>query len=378
MIDPKKLITDLSIEELCGTAEKYYKNIPTPENLFSKPYNSIKETPELLYNLSLLLAGLQVGKSMTVLDFGSGVCWLSKLLNEMKLCTISVDCSETAINIGKDLFGKYPTINKPIKEPVFLKYNGHILDLPDESVDRIICFDVFHHIPNQKEIINEFCRILKPGGIVGFSEPGINHSQTPMSQQEMQNYNVLENDISLCEIWDIARTAGFTKTLCKLMQNPYFSIEIEDYTSVIKGSIPEHVTNSIIEPMKHNTIFFLYKGDFIYDSRMSFGLSHEMFYENNLLTIKNTGIAKWLCNNINDIGVVKLAAHKYSKDMQLIDFDYLRIRLEKDILPGEQIKIKIDTFQDDCILLFDMVSEDVSWFEALGSNTYRVKYPIDE
>jgi len=377
MINPKELIAKLNVEELCCTAEDYYKNIPSPENLFSKPYNSIKETPELLYNLSLILAGLQIGKSMTILDFGSGVCWLSRLLNEMKLCTISVDCAETAIAIGEKLFNKYPTINSSIKEPVFLKYDGHTLNIPDESVDRIICFDAFHHISNQKEIISEFYRVLKPGGIVGFSEPGIHHSQTPMSQQEMENYNVLENDILLNEIEDIAKTTGFTKLLCKVMQNPYYSIEANDYYSILDGEIPKHVVDSIIEPMKKNTIFFLYKGESIYDSRMSFGLSHEITYEAQgkklLFTIKNTGISKWIHSNTQDIGVVKLAAHKYNNNMELINFDYFRMSLDNDVLPGEQIQISTELDYEDCILAFDMVSEDVSWFETLGSKTCIVK-----
>jgi ubiquinone/menaquinone biosynthesis C-methylase UbiE len=31
-------------------------------------------------------------------------------------------------------------------------------------MDRIICHDGFHHIPNQAEIISELARVLKPGG----------------------------------------------------------------------------------------------------------------------------------------------------------------------------------------------------------------------
>jgi ubiquinone/menaquinone biosynthesis C-methylase UbiE len=100
-------------------------------------------------------------------------------------------------------------VGTPISEPVFLHFDGHKINLPDESVDRIICHDAFHHVPNQKEVISELGRVLKRGGIAGFSEPGRFHSQSPQSQSEMRNFNVLENDIIPTEIFSLAREYGF-------------------------------------------------------------------------------------------------------------------------------------------------------------------------
>lgn len=39
------------------------------------------------------------------------------------------------------------------------------------SVDLITCFGVLHHIPNVSRIVNEFFRVLKPGGYVLVREP---------------------------------------------------------------------------------------------------------------------------------------------------------------------------------------------------------------
>ena len=42
--------------------------------------------------------------------------------------------------------------------------------------------------------------VLKPGGMVGLSEPGPHHSKTAQSQMEMRQFKVLENDIIIEDI----------------------------------------------------------------------------------------------------------------------------------------------------------------------------------
>ena len=172
MIEPKKLMEELTIEDLCHTAELYYRNISDPTPQMAKPFSSILEAPDLLCKLGLLISGLKLGKSMVVLDFGAGTCWLSRFLNQLQCSTICVDVSITALNIGKKLFNNFPIIGELSNPPGSFILMAIALMIEDESVDRIVCFDTFHHIPNQNEILREFFRVLKPGGIVGFSEPG--------------------------------------------------------------------------------------------------------------------------------------------------------------------------------------------------------------
>jgi len=44
------------------------------------------------------------------------------------------------------------------------------IDLPDASVDMVFCHQSFHHLIKQEQAINEFFRVLKPGGILLFAE----------------------------------------------------------------------------------------------------------------------------------------------------------------------------------------------------------------
>lgn len=64
---------------------------------------------------------------------------------------------------SKTLKGKSITYIEP-------NINGK-LDFSNNSFDLITCFGVLHHIPNVSKIINEFTRVLKPGGYLLMREP---------------------------------------------------------------------------------------------------------------------------------------------------------------------------------------------------------------
>jgi len=164
LIDPHELMEKFGLEGLCDKADRYFQQVADPTPLMAKPLMNLKEAPGMLYHLGLLLEGLKLAKSMTVLDFGAGTCWLSRILNQLQCQVIAMDPSRTALDIGKRLFREYPIIGTPFAEPQFLRFDGRRIPIPDESVDRIVCFDAFHHVPNPKDVLSEFCRVLKTGG----------------------------------------------------------------------------------------------------------------------------------------------------------------------------------------------------------------------
>jgi len=384
VINPKDIINKTSVEELCLAADNYFKSITDLIPQISKPFSSLIETPALLQNMGILLSELHLGKTMVVLDFGAGTCWFSRFLNQLQCQTISCDVSKTALEMGKYLFAKFPIVGDFISEPLFLHFNGFKIDLPDKSIDRIICHDVFHHIPNQKTILSEFSRVLKNGGIVGFSEPGRFHSRAAQSQYEMKNFNVLENDVNIKEIFSIAKRNGFTNIRCKLSCDMVVPIEyyqeIEENTQNlnIKEDIFGNVRNEIVK----KTIFFLYKGDFVLDSRSHIGLSHHISISKNSysvmvnkgldlsLKILNNGKTKWLNENINNIGVVKVATHLYDSKDTLLNLDFSRHSFVNVIMPGEMVEKTITVkFNEPGMfrLCIDLVSEGICWFENIGS-----------
>jgi len=383
-INPRDVINTISVEELCETAENYYKTVSNPTPLMMKPFAFLHETPEMLQTMGLLLSGLHLGKTMTVLDFGAGTCWFSRFLTQLQCRVICCDASRTALGIGTRLYREYPIIGGTILEPSFLPFDGRRIDLPDEEVDRIICFDVFHHIPNVEEVLGEFARVLKKGGIAGFSEPGRNHSRTPAAQYEMKNYKILENDIDPDEIFSAARKGGFTDISIKLLGDR--DLSLNDFKTLFdagpKDTLKSEFFDAVRNTMSNRTIFFLSKGTAVPDSRSHVGLAHSIEIEPREYAVRqgrklqlsfrltNTGTAAWLHENFQIFGIVRLASHLYDGGGNLITIDFSRHGLPIRIMPGQTIPLNIDLElpgQGLFKLTFDLVAEGVTWFENVGS-----------
>ena len=152
-----------SEEELLARAEEFNRNAEVHwraiagetagrSHVLNKPLSTVQDTGPILYRLGLVLTELHLGIGHTVLDFAAGSCWLSSYLNRLRCRTVAVDVSPTALELGKELFRLDPR-HRPELEPRFLPYDGHRLPVPDESVDRVVCFDAFHHVPNQDEVL---------------------------------------------------------------------------------------------------------------------------------------------------------------------------------------------------------------------------------
>ncbi|MCA9874797.1 MAG: class I SAM-dependent methyltransferase [Anaerolineales bacterium] len=384
LINPQDLIHSLSIETLCTTAEAYYQAIVDPTPQMAKPFWSFLEGPLLLQHMGAVLSGLKLSKTMTVLDFGAGTCWLSRYLNQLQCQTISCDPSATALAIGKKLFADYPIIGDYVAEPRFLQFDGHTIDLPDQSVDRIVCFSAFHHIPNQAEVLAEFGRVLKEGGIAGFSEPGRYHSRQPQSQSEMRNFNVLENDIVLEEIFALAQPCGFTDLTYGLAANA--QISLKQYLNLTQNRWRPRVNASLVAHLKetavNQSIFFLHKGELALDSRSHVGLAHTIAVPHGRytltanedllldLTITNSGASRWLVENVQDIGVVKVGTHLFDAQGELLELDFSRHLFDQPTLPGATVHKQITvTFPQpgSYKLAVDLVAERVCWFENVGA-----------
>lgn len=257
-IVPRALIERHTVAEHVAFADKYFEAREGHDYLYQKPFYHPRDCAPALINLGQLLAGLRLEAGMEVLDFAAGSCWLSRILVQLGCKVTSSDASAKALEIGKELFKRYPPVMTQPVEPVFLPFDGVRLDLPDQSLDRVVVYDAFHHIPNIGDVLKEFHRVLKPGGLVGMSEPGRHHSKTEESQYEMRTFSVIENDFVLEHVWESAQEAGFVDIeICPVLRQPM--LNITQYKACIAGEVPPVLNRSIVEDTTSHSIFFLYK-----------------------------------------------------------------------------------------------------------------------
>ena len=394
LIAPADVARQYSLDELNDAADEYYRRVTDATPLMAKPFAYWHEAPQMLHDLGLLLGGMRMGKAMNVLDFGAGTGWLSRILAQLHCDVVSCDVSASALAIGRALFERYPPVGDESLPPAFLLFDGRRLDLPSESIDRIVSFDAYHHVPNPAQVIREFGRVLRTGGIVGFSEPGRFHSQSPQSQYEMRHHRVLENDIDINALFSAATGAGFTRIAVKGLTDIEFSLD--DYNAILSpagpsGSVKDRAWHAMASAMTNRSVFFLYKGDAVLDSRAHDGLAHRLEVDRaDVFTratepvrlrfhVENTGSARWLSAGRQIFGQVKLASHLATAEGQMLDVDFSREPLPRDVAPGERLDIAVDVvFPDsgDFLLTFDLVAEGVTWFENLGSRPVQVRVHV--
>jgi SAM-dependent methyltransferase len=427
LIDVRRLIEELSVEELCRTAEEFFARRADWNSLRAKPFAEIDETPELLVCFAQVVRGLRLLPDMTVLDFGAGSCWTSRFLSQLGLRVIALDVSPSALKMGKELYRRHPLIgNQPA--PRFLQFNGRTFDLPDASVDRISCWESFHHVPNPAQVLKEMARVLKPGGIAGFSEPGPDHSKSPQSQDEMRLNRVVENDVNVREIWAAAREAGFTEIKLALFNPEPFLLPLEEFEVYLTGRDDGgRYASEVRRQMESRRLFFLFKGESSAraDSRRREGLLAELRVEASSgsvaagrtlrlrVVVKNVGSAAWLPTPQEPqpgrasallarlrrrfreppmrvaspapprVGGVRLGVQLFDDRGELSEIDYYRHHLTpgegREIAPGETVEFTADVPMPRAgryTLQCDLVSEMVGWFEHNGSQTARLNVEV--
>jgi SAM-dependent methyltransferase len=394
LIKPKDIIDRTSAQTLNDAADEYYRRVPDPTPLISKPFAYWHEAPQMLHDLGLVFEGLHLGKAMRVLDFGAGTCWVSRILLQLNCEPIACDVSRTALSIGRRLFESYPPIGTPIYRPQFVVFDGRSLPLAADSFDRILSFDAFHHVARPDDVIREFARILKPGGIVGFSEPGRNHSASAQSQYEMRHHAVLENDIDLERLLPVSLDAGFTSVTVRALTS--FEFDGVGHAAVLRDNADAVLRRSVWQNIRHEminrTIFFLHKGPLQLDSRQHTGLAHQMVITPDRLRLKaqisgtfhceivNTGSATWLHEGPEIFGLVRVGSHLATAEGQLISLDFSRHPLPRVVKPGETVALSVSVALPSpgrYRLTFDLVSEGVTWFENTGSQPVVVTVEVE-
>ncbi|HEX8411995.1 MAG TPA: methyltransferase domain-containing protein [Thermoanaerobaculia bacterium] len=382
-IDVRKLIASTSIEELNRTAEEYFSSLENWEHHLAKPFANADDAPQLLITLGTILQGLQLAPGMTVLEFGAGTGWLSRFLTQLGCRMILLDVAPTALDIACDVYKRLPPIgDRP--EPRFLVFDGHRIELEDASVDRILCFDAFHHAPNPHDVLREFGRVLKPRGIAAFAEPGPHHSRTPQSQYEMRTYGVVEADIDIHDLWEAAKRLGFVDLKLAAFSVPPFHVSLAEYEELLaNGPALERWSAQTRDFLNNARTFFLTKaGAEVLDSRRTEGLRAEITATREGLlvhaTVRNTGKARWLDSH-EPHGGVALGAHLHDAQGHLIDLDYTRVPLPSPLDPGEETSVDMPLRPlppGHYVIELDCVAEKVAWFAQVGSTPTRLELDV--
>ncbi|WP_158747003.1 class I SAM-dependent methyltransferase [Acidisphaera sp. L21] len=380
LIDVKDLIGRYSNAEHVARADAYFAGVTLDDKLLRKPFFGIPDTRANMQGIGEVLQHLRLFPGARVLDFGAGTGWFSRILAMIECHPIAVDVSPIALNLGERAFGRDPTTTGLAVE--WRSFDGLSLPVESGSIDRIVCYDSFHHVADQAAILSEFYRALTDGGRVAFHEPGPQHSTIPVSQYEMRRHGVIENDIVVEEIWRLAESIGFSNLELTLSTPRTLSVPLNRYSRIINGEATvkdvSAILDTIVQGAANLRVFSMTKGDDVTDSRSSAGLAgvfDVVLAEStpDLLRgrtrVTNTGSTPWRPSSDGRlIGNVALGVQR-PDDTAHPDFG--RIWLSDDfIMPGQTVSVDFSLPippERPARFLFDLVSEGVTWFEQIGS-----------
>jgi SAM-dependent methyltransferase len=377
VIDVKDLLARYSLNEHVTRADAYFATIRDDALMLRKPFFGFPDTQANMHGLAEVLQRLELFFGARVLDFGAGTGWLSRILALLDCRPIAVDVSHHALALGRRAFERDPLVRGLSVD--WRPYDGVTLPVQDASVDRILCYDAFHHVADQVGTLREFYRVLADGGRVVFHEPGPNHSTQPTSQYEMRTYDVIENDIVIEDVWAMASDIGFGNLELALTTPRTLSVPLAQYSRIIAGDATlrdlDAIVASIVEGASNLRIFTMTKGEDTTDSRLTAGLAG-MFdvtltdttgeFVRGHARVTNTGRTPWRPSTL-EVGGVWLGVQRPDHPVQT---DFGRIWLsDAPMLPGQTMDVEF-SFKappDRPVrIAFDLVAENVTWFEMIG------------
>jgi SAM-dependent methyltransferase len=378
LIDVKALIARYSGAEHAARANAYFGGMTDDAKVLRKPFFGLRETQANLHGIAEVLNLLRLFLGARVLDFGAGTGWFSRMLALLECKPIAVDVSAIALDLGRRACERDPLLTGlPIE---WRSYDGVTLPLGDESVDRIVCYDSFHHVADQAAVLREFHRVLVPGGRAAFHEPGPQHSKSPVSQYEMRQHQVIENDIVIEDIWALAEPMGFTALELALNAPRSPVVDLAAFNRIIGGGATLKDMASLLQGLTEAAaslrIFAMTKGAPIEDSRAGTGLAGEVAVQltqtagdtlHGRARVTNTGIAVWR-PSIDEVGGVWLGVREPDSKVRV---DVGRIWLSgAPVMPGQAVEVDFAIPAPESRpvrVSFDLVAEFVVWFEELGA-----------
>lgn len=169
---------------------------------YVSPFNlwTPEHTWHLIRNFAVAEPLLEVPRGGVVLDAGSGYSWTTEWMLRSGYEPIGMDICRAYLEIAIARIG--------VNRPHLVVGETEHLPMRATSVDAVIAFEAFHHIPDRKRAMVEFNRVLKARCPVVLVEPGGAHEHAAVSVEVMDKYGTLEKGMELEDVMKYAEGTG--------------------------------------------------------------------------------------------------------------------------------------------------------------------------
>ncbi len=116
-------------------------------------------------SLGVLLALINPQSGWQMLDVGTGAGHTAMAFAPLVARVVATDLTEGMLAKTAELAARRGLANLETRPA-----DAEALPFEDGTFDLITCRLAFHHFPNARQAVGEFARVLKPGGLLGFTD----------------------------------------------------------------------------------------------------------------------------------------------------------------------------------------------------------------
>ncbi len=379
---------------------------------FSPPgTDTVAESARVIHDFSVALQTLRPTPLDLILDVGAGACWCSDWLQRLNLHTVSVDISLDMLRVGQSRLDRR-------SPPRLVAGDMEHLPFAASSFEKAVCLNALHHAADFEAAVREIGRVLKPGGMALFSEPGVGHADKPWSISAMQDFGVLERDVVIASFMEICLEVGFAAVRLKPISYvvPEFDLELEHWNQwqrfwrrkrpqraahtiwrgvlelfgasktdlLLEEVFAVNMIRLLKQPVEEHPIFVAYKAPVtrwqppVFKAKIEVADAPQRVRVEApvriRLRIRNTGNQSWPRSITKEgYATVRAGVQLLGSDRKLLNRDFHRADLPQSLSPGDEIQVETVCVAPSApghyVLKFDLVMESVAWFEPTGSET---------
>lgn len=374
------------------SSEKYFEQPELREFWHNRPFSHPDSVGKTLERFGQLLSTLRIRPGDRVVDFGCGTGWTSIMLARTGAEVVGMDIAPAALQIAREVADRELTAETRARLE-FRTYSGAKLDFADGDIDFVVVFDAFHHFPNPMTILKEFHRVLSPQGRFGFAEPGVGHAASEISKAETE-HGILEQDLDLEQFFRSGIAAGFEglELAIPALEPEILTLPMDRMRMFLRGMswlVPQDFLRKAILT---GPIGVFRNGAYVVTSVNPRTLAAEITPsvprvsakpgETLRLTarVRNHTETVWLKDSGRERGFVRLGAHLLNGDAAVVDNDYGRAELPRDVGQGDVVDVEMVATAPkkpgSYTLELDMVDEGICWFAQQGSRVARVALDV--
>lgn len=380
-------------EEVNAASRRYFERTHGREYWLNRPLSDRPPDPTSLWRFGLVSGALRLRPGARVLDFGCGTGWTSTLLSRMGLEVVGMDIAPAALELARAV-ARRDLAHSPAAQLSFEVYGGEAIDAPDGHFDAVLVFDAFHHLPNPRELLGEFHRVLGPHGRFAFAEPGIGHGEGEEAEAERE-HGVLEEDVDLVQLDATARAVGFREleVLVPPLPHDVLTLPMPRLRLYMGGASWLVPADFVRREILARPMGIFRKGPWPITSLAPGAQGGRIAPRQTALRARagetcrlevdlvNTAETVWLREGRHGNGYVRLGAQLLDGAGALLSRDHARAGLPDDVPEGGSAQVVLALAAPDrpgrYVLRLDLVNEGVGWFEAEGSPVVDVPFEVD-